>query len=44
MNYESEALIFYHDNLEENIQNLSYFFHDKLYHNNIGSKSKNKKI
>ena len=40
MNYESEALIFYHDNPEENIQNLSFFLQNKLSENPIGSKGK----
>ena len=40
MNYESEALIFYHDNPDENVQYLSYFLQDKLSHNTIGSKGK----
>lgn len=42
MNYESEALIFYHDNPEENVNNLSYFLRDKLFHNSLGSRSKKK--
>lgn len=44
MNYESESLIFYHDNPEENINNLSYFLQDKLSNNFLGSRSKNIKI
>lgn len=40
MNYESEALIFYHDNPEENIQNLSYFLKNKLSNNCLCSRSK----
>ena len=40
MNYESEALIFYHDNPEENIKNLSYFLQKSLSNNSIGSRSK----
>ena len=41
MNYESEALIFYHDYPEENIRNLTYFLQNRLSHNYLGSKSKN---
>jgi hypothetical protein len=40
MNYESEALIFYHDTPEENIQNLSYFLQNRLSGNYLGAKSK----
>ena len=40
MNYESEALIFYHDKPEENIENLYYFLHSKISHNYVGAKSK----
>ena len=40
MNYESEALIFYHDNPDENIHNLSFFLHDKLFHNPLGARNK----
>ncbi len=40
MNYESEALIFYHDNPEENIQNLSIFLQKSLWKNTLGSRSK----
>jgi hypothetical protein len=39
MNYESEALIFYHDKPEENILNLSCFLQKRLYGNHIGAKS-----
>ena len=39
MNYESEALIFYHDKPEENIFNLSCFLQKRLYNNHIGAKS-----
>ena len=41
MNYESEALIFYHDYPEENIRNLTYFLQNRLSHNYLGAKSKN---
>jgi len=44
MNYESEALIFYHDEPEENIKYLSYFLKTKLRNNCLCSKSKNKII
>ena len=44
MNYESEALIFYHDNPEENIQNLAFFLQKKLSNNSIGSKGKSIKL
>lgn len=40
MNYESEALIFYHDNPDENVHNLSFFLHDKLSHNPLGARGK----
>jgi len=40
MNYESEALIFYHDTPEENIQNLSCFLQNRLSRNYLGAKSK----
>ena len=40
MNYESEALIFYHDTPEENIQNLSYFLKNRISHNYLGARSK----
>ena len=40
MNYESEALIFYHDKPEENIKNLYYFLESKISHNYVGAKSK----
>lgn len=40
MNYESEALIFYHDTPEENITNLSYFLQNRLSKNYLGAKSK----
>ena len=39
MNYESEALIFYHDKPEENILNLSCFLQKRLYNNHVGAKS-----
>ena len=39
MNYESEALIFYHDNPEANTKNLSYFLKNRLNHNYLGAKS-----
>ena len=42
MNYESEALIFYHDEPEENIKYLSYFLKTKLSNNCLCSKSKKK--
>ena len=42
MNYESEALIFYHDTPEENIQNLSYFLKNRISHNYLGARSKKK--
>ena len=42
MNYESEALIFYHDNPEENILNLSCFLQSRLFHNFTGARSKKK--
>ena len=40
MNYESEALIFYHDKPEENIENLYYFLKGRIRHNYVGAKSK----
>ena len=40
MNYESEALIFYHDNPEENVKYLSYFLKEKLSHNCLFSRGK----
>ena len=40
MNYESEALIFYHDDPDENVKNLSYFLQNKLSQNSLGSNSK----
>ena len=42
MNYESEALIFYHDTPEENIQNLSYFLKNRISHNYLGARSNKK--
>ena len=42
MNYESEALIFYHDTPEENIQNLSFFLKNRISHNYLGARSKKK--
>ena len=40
MNYESEALIFYHDSPEENIQNLSYFLQKRISHSYLGARRK----
>lgn len=40
MNSESEALIFYHDKPEENIENLYYFLKGRIHHNYVGAKSK----